>query len=336
MISKNHKMKQEYNKGLVSVIIPTYNRSQVLVEAMDSVWKQTYRPIELIVVDDGSTDNTKTTVKSWTNQHQQYNFKILDFYQENKGAPAARNLGLANCSGEFIQFLDSDDMLLPTKFSDQVEVLEANPEETLSYCMCKCVDEKRGVEELIGLRPTKSRYYEIIANACNSITPLWRRSAVIESGPWDEELPCWQDWDFGVRARMKCGVGVFVPKVLCVQQIHPGKRITDHGDRRYNTGRATAFLKNVELFKGSFREDDLASDYISRKCLTIFKHCVLCGEYQSAVKLIKYGREWSTGSDWLKYVCLSTMMKVFGMNCLCGIVRRIDGRRNTRNATDVS
>ena len=118
-------MDVQYEEGLVSVIIPTYNRAHFITDAIESVWDQTYRPIELIVVDDGSTDNTSEVAKEWakkTGGDDQFQFRYLR--QENKGAPAARNLGCIASRGEFIQFLDSDDWLYPEKLTLQVSVLE--------------------------------------------------------------------------------------------------------------------------------------------------------------------------------------------------------------------
>ena len=105
-------MTAECEPGLVSVIIPTYNRARLLVEAMDSVFAQTYRPIELIVVDDGSKNNTPQVLQEWAAAHaRDPRFRMRIFHEENKGAPVARNLGLIESRGEFIQFLDSDDLL---------------------------------------------------------------------------------------------------------------------------------------------------------------------------------------------------------------------------------
>ena len=119
-------MSKECVPGLVSVIIPTYNRAHFLMEAMESVLGQTYRPIELIVVDDGSTDNTREVVEEWNQKRPRNNaFELRYFYQENYGPQAARNFGLIESRGEYIQLLDSDDLLSPWKLSCQVPVLSS-------------------------------------------------------------------------------------------------------------------------------------------------------------------------------------------------------------------
>jgi glycosyltransferase involved in cell wall biosynthesis len=98
----------------ISVIIPTYNRAQLVTKAIDSVLAQTYHDYEIIVVDDGSTDNTKEVL-------QPYMDRIRYIYQENAGVSAARNAGIRVAKGEWIAFIDSDDQWLPDKLSAQIE-----------------------------------------------------------------------------------------------------------------------------------------------------------------------------------------------------------------------
>jgi cellulose synthase/poly-beta-1,6-N-acetylglucosamine synthase-like glycosyltransferase len=93
-------MSEKYEAGLVSVIVPTFNREKYLVEAMDSVYAQTYQPVELLIVDDGSTDDTARVVEEWGCTHGGDDFALRYFRQENAGAPAARNLGLIESRGE--------------------------------------------------------------------------------------------------------------------------------------------------------------------------------------------------------------------------------------------
>lgn len=92
--------------GLVSVIIPSYNRGYIVGKSIESVLAQSYRQIEVIVVDDGSTDNTREVVAGFDD-------RVRYFYKENGGVSTARNLGLRECRGEFIALLDSDDLWLP-------------------------------------------------------------------------------------------------------------------------------------------------------------------------------------------------------------------------------
>ena len=115
--SKRLKMEEKSkieNAPLVSVIIPTYNRAEIIEEAVDSVLAQDYKDFELIVVDDGSTDNTSEVLAT-------YGDDIRVLYQENKGVSAARNRGISEAAGKLIAFLDSDDLWMPQKLTTQVE-----------------------------------------------------------------------------------------------------------------------------------------------------------------------------------------------------------------------
>jgi len=112
---------------LVSVVIPTYNDSRYLRGAIASVLGQTYKNLELIIADDGSTDNTKAIVHSFSDERIRY------FYQENRGSASARNFGLEHCRGKYVALLDADDLFLPEKIKKHVSYLERRPECDFTY-----------------------------------------------------------------------------------------------------------------------------------------------------------------------------------------------------------
>ncbi|HXJ78361.1 MAG TPA: glycosyltransferase family A protein, partial [Candidatus Methylomirabilis sp.] len=112
---------------LVSVILPTHDRERYLVSALDSALGQEYRPIEVIVVDDGSTDGTARVVQGYA--------EVRYRYQQNQGAAAARNAGVAMSGGEILAFLDSDDLWMPEKLRLQVRFLAENP--AVGYCLTR-------------------------------------------------------------------------------------------------------------------------------------------------------------------------------------------------------
>lgn len=116
----------EINPGLVSTIIPTYNRPAMLREAVASVLEQTYRPIEIIISDDGSGPEARAAADELQRTHPDI---VQVTYNKNQGAGPAREAGRQKARGEFIQYLDSDDLLLPGKFEVQVAALHEKP-----YC----------------------------------------------------------------------------------------------------------------------------------------------------------------------------------------------------------
>lgn len=140
--------------GLVSVLIPTYNRGYILGSAIESVLSQTYRPIEIIVVDDGSTDDTKAVL-------DRFGSKIKTVYQDNAGLAGARNTGLALARGEFISFEDSDDIWLPWKLQAQVALMKAYPDVAICWTDMAAYDEKGRLISDRHLRTCYSAYRQI-------------------------------------------------------------------------------------------------------------------------------------------------------------------------------
>ena len=138
----------------VSVVIPTYNKSLAIESTLRSVLQQTYRNVEIILVDNGSTDDTREIVDRFIVANPG-NWKVLDV-EENRGPSNARNLGILNSTGKYIFFLDGDDVFLPMKIEAQVEFMEENPSVGLSltpYFIYS--DSKRPIRVIRNLNPTK-------------------------------------------------------------------------------------------------------------------------------------------------------------------------------------
>ncbi len=185
--------------GLVSTVLPVYNRPDMLVEAVASVVGQTYRPIELIIVDDGSTDDTGRVAEELAARYPDI---IRLVHRENGGPGAAREAGRLRARGEFIQYLDSDDLLLPCKFELQVAGLRANPGCGVSYGKTRHYrrgarpsDEpwKRTGERIDAMFPA------FLLDRCwSTLVPLYRRSVTDAAGPWTT-LRQAEDWEYDCR-----------------------------------------------------------------------------------------------------------------------------------------
>jgi len=184
--------------GLVSVIIPVYNRPRLVAEAINSVLAQSYRPIEILVVDDGSSDETLPVLQKLAAAHPEINVVT----QKNSGPGAARQRGLEACNGEFIQFLDSDDLLLPDKFRKQIAMLAEHPEcgacygWTIRYPM-------DSPKDLTPVKWTGSRIETMFPSFLSdrwwdTSTPLYRSSIIHRNGPW-LNLRQEEDWEFDCR-----------------------------------------------------------------------------------------------------------------------------------------
>jgi glycosyltransferase involved in cell wall biosynthesis len=177
---------------LVSVVIPTYNRRPLLQLAIDNVLAQTYPAIELIVVDDGSTDDTAAMV-------EQYAGRLTYIKQANRGGTAARNTGIRAAAGEYLTFLDHDDLMLPTKIARQVRMLRARPAIGLVHCRWYAID-KDGVRLAKPYVLPERNVLRNLVRGCFiwSGGPLIRRQCLDQVGLFDESI--WSsDWDMWVR-----------------------------------------------------------------------------------------------------------------------------------------
>ena len=185
--------------GVVSVVIPTYNREVYVIDALESVFAQDYRPIEVLVVDDSSTDDTEDVVRRWIELHAEERlFSAHYCKQVNSGAPAARNYGAIQSIGEFIQFLDSDDVLLPHKIGNAVALLRSGSADYV-YCRAQFVDgQLNRLNDYFG-QPETGTPDDVVTYLWQTMCPLFFREMLAEAGPWREGLINSQDWEYGAR-----------------------------------------------------------------------------------------------------------------------------------------
>jgi glycosyltransferase involved in cell wall biosynthesis len=188
------RMKKSEKRPQVSVIIPTYNRGWIIKEAIDSVLAQDFKDFELIVVDDGSTDNTSEVFASYGND-----IKVL--FQKNKGVSAARNRGIAEASGQFIAFLDSDDLWLPQKLSTQVEFFNQVSEAFICQTEEIWIRNGRRVNPKKRHKKASGMIFKPSLELC-LVSPsavMIRRSLFDRVGRFDETLPACEDYDLWLR-----------------------------------------------------------------------------------------------------------------------------------------
>jgi glycosyltransferase involved in cell wall biosynthesis len=215
----------QFTPGLVSVIIPTFNRGELLKDAVSSVLSQTYRPIECIIIDDGSNDNTKNVTESFA-CFSTDDFSVNYFYQENSGAQVARNRGTMLSTGEFIQYLDSDDILYPDKINQQIGYLNSNP-----TCDGVFGDWEKGLPEnnkIVKAFLSNDLINQFLGERCiANFSFLMRRGIVAKIGPWDESLKRNQEIDFHLRGIL-AGCDFRYHSCLCgLWRTHEGERIAN-------------------------------------------------------------------------------------------------------------
>lgn len=191
--------------NLVSVIIPCYNRSDLLRQAIASCALQTHRNLEVIVVDDGSEEDLRSAVDTARIEYG-LGERLRYVHQHRRGGGSARNLGLTRASGQFIQYLDSDDLLHPDKIATQLAHLAERPDLDMVYCLDEQFAETVGDLRLLWNVPRRADLDNLLDRFLVGDTvwqtgsPLWRRATLDRVGAWDEQLRCWQDWDFHVGA----------------------------------------------------------------------------------------------------------------------------------------
>lgn len=231
------------NDPSVSVIIPTYNRSDILTQSIDSVLEQTYTDFELIVVDDASTDDTREVVATYDDERLTY-----VRHETNRHVSAARNTGIEHASGDFVAFLDDDDEWVPAKLAKQVSLLQDCPSSVgMVYCWLDYLDGEEVVNEY---RPTLSGdifQHTLAAQPIgNASTLLVRREVIEDIGGFDESLPRGNDGDFIRRVTRKYEVD-YVPEVLVRYHVgHDYQRITredEAGIRNAIKGKRTKLQK---------------------------------------------------------------------------------------------
>ena len=213
---------------IVSVIVPCYKQAHFLSETLASVQSQTLKEWECLIIDDGSPDETESVAKSWVEKDGRF----LYFRKENGGLANARNFGIVRARGRFIQFLDSDDVIMPNKFQLQVQRLSGCPAHSVSFC-----DWERGSENDIYTPPNPRHYLPPILGEVTSVYELaadWETRLSIpahcflinkvffEQGVlFDETLASHEDWDCWMKIFIRAEKIIYSPEKLAIYRNHP-------------------------------------------------------------------------------------------------------------------
>jgi len=213
---------------LISAIIPTYNRADLLARALRSVAAQDYRPIEAVVVDDGSTDRTPQLIEDLKAPLSAQGLDLVFHRQRNGRAPRARNVGMKLAKGEFFAFLDSDDLWRPTFASTLLNLLHQHPSAGLAFCGIDVIDEEDRVWDVrkpgitapsVGLLPRP--FEQIMRHMPLQTSGVMVRRAVIDNvGDFDLQLPVVEDWDLWYRIA-KCFDFAYTLAPLAANRSHP-------------------------------------------------------------------------------------------------------------------
>ncbi len=227
----------------VSVIIPAFNCARYIADAIDSVLAQTYQDLEIIVVDDGSTDGTGEVVR-------RYGDRVRYIRQKNRGPSGAKNTGIQAARGEYISTLDGDDLWMPDRLEKLVPLLDQQPELGFAYGDCYRIDEtpdhvwqQTAFQIHGGARRGWVLERLVMVNFVPSQSVIIRRSALDAVGLFDETYRIGEDWDLWLRLAARYPVD-FIPDVVAMRRQHT-QNITNNSDVTMMSN-AVSILRNLK------------------------------------------------------------------------------------------
>lgn len=271
----------------VSVIIPTLNRVHVLPRAIRSALAQTVTDLEVLVVDDGSTDGTEDVVEALSEPRVR-----LVCHESRRGAPAARNTGIEHARGEYLAFLDSDDEWLPRKLERQLAALSPSIDGAVDVATCGLTSRSVPDRSPEARPPRELTYRGLLAfreGPWSGPTILVRRTQATEAIRFDESLCSGQDWDFVVRLADRARV-VTVPEPLLLVHRAPGEFI----------GTPTAKLRGrLQLLAKYGEELRRHPDALAAHLAGIGKASIRCGQTRQAWSYL--GRTLACGPTGLRH-----------------------------------
>ena len=254
------------------MIIPTYNRAACLGRAIDSVLAQTYRDFELLIVDDGSTDQTRELVAG-------YGAQVAYVFQANRGVSSARNVGIRSTTGALVAFLDSDDAWLPAKLARQVAIMAQQPD--IPLCHTEEIWIRRGVR--VNPQQKHRKYTGDIFPYCLPLCVISPSSVMIRRtlfetvGYFDESLPACEDYDLWLRITKDYPVYFIEQPLLVKYGGHPDQLSRIHwGLDRFRIQTLEKLLQ-----AGQLNEAQRAQTFqeLQRKCEIVAQGCVKRGKF---------------------------------------------------------
>lgn len=254
----------------VSVIIPTYNRKALVLKALESVFAQTYRDYEVVLVDDGSTDGTQVAVAT-------LGHGIRYLYQENAGEARARNYGLSAAGGEVVAFLDSDDQWSPDLLEREVRILKDHREVAL-VCAQSLTSGKKSKKFIPQQEVVTGDLFPLLfqTNFVNNSTVVARRSCLVEAGGFNEDYLTYYDYDLWLRIASRHSLA-YVSRYL----VHCGRE----GD---NLSKDTSRCREaiLEILRKNYDPSRIDSSAYHRRvancCLAVGRAFLAQGEYDRA------------------------------------------------------
>jgi len=261
------------NKNLVSVIMATFNRENYLPYAIDSVLNQTYRNLELLIIDDGSVDGTRDLVNTYKDPRISY------YYQENKGQSSAINLGLQHARGEYISFLDSDNIWKLDKVERQVLLLNDNPDYQIVYGEIEIIDENGDIQPFhsnVTRHSGNIMKKLLVYNFINFNTTMMKSVCISELGGMNSSVPAGPDYDLFLKLSTRYFF-LYVPQIFAQYRVMTNQ-MSSNKDRRFQTN---MYILNNFMEKYGYLLDQVTVKY------TWCRFYTTRGRYNASVKRYK-------------------------------------------------
>jgi hypothetical protein len=268
----------------VSVVVPAYNTASYIAETLDSVFAQTFTNFEVIVVNDGSTDT-----EQFEQELQPYSDRIIYVRQENRGASAARNVGINTASGEYIAFLDSDDLWLPSFLESQINALQQNPPKDFIYTAGLFFgDPLFDGRSIMEFYPSHGpvTFESLLIQKCVISTPgvVARKQCLVDAGLFDENITHAEDLDLWLRVAHSGATIGYQKDVLWKCRLRPGSLST--GDEQMRSGYVQVLTKLETILPLDQRLRHVLRDQIGRiKATSDLEHgrqCLQEGRFEEA------------------------------------------------------
>jgi glycosyltransferase involved in cell wall biosynthesis len=287
-------------EGLVSIIVPSYNYESFIGETLENIQAQTYDNWECIVVDDGSTDRTSETLAEFALKDPRFRY----LYQKNSGPAIARNLGLRNALGEFVQFWDADDFLEKRKIEVHVGYLRTHPQVDIVYGSVRYFSTEAPEERRYAISGEDKQWMPAISGTGKEMlramvsmnimvieAPLLRRSVVDTVGYFDTALPAIEDWDYFIRCAAMGKQFRYLDEEGTLALVRSHANSLSNNNRRIRK----AMLLLREKIAGAIKDEELLE--LNRQLATEYAAMVRHEQIKEAVEEVKEGSR--TKGAWL-------------------------------------
>ncbi|MDE6768848.1 MAG: glycosyltransferase family 2 protein [Muribaculaceae bacterium] len=285
----------------ISVIIPVYNREDLVVRTLDSVYAQTYRPIELIVVDNNSTDSSAEVMKRWKESHHHSDFDIILINEQKPGAAIARQTGFTKATSEVVLFFDSDDIMRPELLTKVMEKFRTHPNTDMIYWQTSVLSTQGQANPKRFSTSNLLRRHLFNGMLC-TISYAVKTDYFKKCGGWNPTLTGWDDWELGLRLLLNNPVMESIPEPLVI--IYPQPESITGTDFKSKQGEWEKAIEAMERVSATQKEP-LRSKL---KRMLLYRRINLAALYKAegaseiAKSLLEQSLSTSSVSTWRKWL----------------------------------